>query len=104
MDLQASFFTSKFQGDLQTADHEKMEVWSKKRQAFETRDIVWVATGQRRYKKKEEEESRSVQRSHQTQSGADSVAANAFKRMQSFVSFSGKAAGISCAFVINSQL
>ena len=76
--------------DLQGPDAEKREFWSKKRQKWEERDVVWVTIGgPKRYKKKEEEESRSVQRTHTTQSGADSVAAAAYSRMQNFVSMEG---------------
>ena len=77
--------------DLQGPDAEKRDFYCRKRQAWESRDVVWVNTGKPvRYKKKEEEEARMVQRTHQSQSGADSVAAAAFSRMQNFVSMSGQ--------------
>ena len=76
--------------DLAGPDHEKKDVYSKKNQKYEARDIVWVTIGgPKRYKKKEEEESRSVDRVHSTASGSDSVATAAFKRMQNFVTLSG---------------
>lgn len=75
--------------DMSTEDFEKHDIFSKKTGNFEKRDIVWVTTGKQRYKKKEEEESRSVQRIHSSQTGSDSAAASARQRMQNFVTLSG---------------
>lgn len=75
--------------DIQGPDFEKRDVFCRKTGKWEPRDHIWVTTGAKRYKKKEEEDSRQVARIHSSGNGTEAAASAAFARMSNFVCLSG---------------